>query len=83
MLCEVVDYVVEHPEITEKMAVPSWCLKAIKESWDREPAFGSVYGRFDVCFGGIDHPSQRPPELRSPLSSPLLSLEYLSDVTGI
>lgn len=63
MLCEVVDYLVEHPDITEKMAVPSWCLKAIKESWDREPAFGSVYGRFDVCFGGLDHPD---PRLRIP-----------------
>src|SRR5262249_25385179 len=30
---------------------------------NREPAWGSVYGRFDVCFGGLDHPD---PRLRVP-----------------
>ena len=64
MCCEAADYLVEHPEvITGKMAVPPFALQQIKESWNREPPWGSVYGRFDVCFGGIDHPD---PKLRVP-----------------
>lgn len=64
MCCEAADYIVGHPEIiTGKMAIPAFALKQIKESWDREPAWGSVYGRFDVCFGGLDHPD---PRLRVP-----------------
>ena len=60
MCCEAADYLTEHPEIiTNKMAIPAFALKQIKESWDREPAWGSVYGRFDVCFGGLDHPDER------------------------
>lgn len=64
MCCEAAEHLVAHPEtITSRMAIPAFCLPAIKASWDREPAFGSVYGRFDVCFGGLDHPD---PRLRSP-----------------
>lgn len=60
MCCEAADYLVEHPEvITDKMAIPKFALQQIKESWNRDPAWGSVYGRFDVCFGGIDHPDPR------------------------
>lgn len=64
MCCEAADHLVEHPEVvTNKMAIPSFALQQIKESWNREPAWGSVYGRFDICFGGIDHPD---PRLRVP-----------------
>ncbi|KAL8397214.1 hypothetical protein RB594_004072 [Gaeumannomyces avenae] len=49
--------------ITGKMAIPAHCLRQIVESWDREPAFGSVYSRFNICFGGLDHPD---PRLRVP-----------------
>ncbi|GKT63783.1 glutathionylspermidine synthase [Colletotrichum tofieldiae] len=64
MCCEAAEYLVEHPDIiTKKMAVPAFALKQIKESWDREPAWGSIYGRFDVCFGGLNHPD---PRLRVP-----------------
>ncbi|KAI0384193.1 glutathionylspermidine synthase [Hypomontagnella monticulosa] len=64
MCCEAADYLVEHPEIiTGKMAIPAFALKQIKESWNREPAWGSVYGRFDICYGGLDHPD---PRLRVP-----------------
>ncbi|KAF5505209.1 putative acid--amine ligase YgiC [Colletotrichum siamense] len=64
MCCEAVDYLVEHKDIiTDKMAVPAYTLKQIVDSWDREPAWGSIYGRFDVCFGGLDHPD---PRLRVP-----------------
>ncbi|KAL0931148.1 glutathionylspermidine synthase [Colletotrichum truncatum] len=64
MCCEAADYLVEHPDmITNKMAVPAYCLEQITKSWNREPAWGSIYGRFDVCFGGLDHPD---PRLRTP-----------------
>lgn len=64
MCCEAAEYLIAHPDIiTGKMAIPAFCLKAIKASWDLEPAWGSVYGRFDVCFGGLDHPD---PRLRVP-----------------
>ncbi|KAK7908149.1 glutathionylspermidine synthase [Apiospora marii] len=64
MCCEAADYLVAHPDIvTAKLAIPAFCLKQIAASWAREPAWGSVYGRFDVCFGGLDHPD---PSLRVP-----------------
>ncbi|KAL2071748.1 hypothetical protein VTL71DRAFT_12983 [Oculimacula yallundae] len=64
MCCEAAEYLVNHPEIiTSKMAIPAFALQQIKESWDREPAWGSVYGRFDICFGGLEHPD---PRLRVP-----------------
>ncbi|OLN95261.1 putative acid-amine ligase YgiC 2 [Colletotrichum chlorophyti] len=63
MCCEAADYLVEHPEVVFKMAIPGFALKQIKESWDREPAWGSIYGRFDICFGGLNHPD---PRLRIP-----------------
>ncbi|KAG8158605.1 hypothetical protein KVR01_011727 [Diaporthe batatas] len=64
MCCEAVEYLVEHQDIiTGKMAVPAFTLKQIVDSWEREPAWGSIYGRFDICFGGLDHPD---PRLRVP-----------------
>ncbi|MBE3042967.1 glutathionylspermidine synthase family protein [Candidatus Bathyarchaeota archaeon] len=62
---EAAEYILEEaPEmITEKMGVPAFAVEQIKKSWDREPSWGSVYGRFDVCFGGLDHPD---PRLRTP-----------------
>lgn len=64
MCCEAAEHLVAHPDtITSKMAIPAFCLMQIKASWDREPAWGSVYGRFDACFGGLDHPD---PRLRVP-----------------
>ncbi|KAI2471380.1 hypothetical protein F4781DRAFT_387477 [Annulohypoxylon bovei var. microspora] len=64
MCCEATDYLLEHPEIiTGKMVIPAFALRQIKESWGHDPAWGSVYGRFDVCFGGLDHPD---PRLRVP-----------------
>jgi glutathionylspermidine synthase len=64
MCCEAADYLIDHPEIiTDKMAVPKFALEEISKSWKRKPAWGSIYGRFDVCFGGLDHPE---PRLRVP-----------------
>ncbi|KAL0929357.1 glutathionylspermidine synthase [Colletotrichum truncatum] len=64
MCCEAADYLVDHPDVmVGKMAIPPFTLKHITESWNREPAWGSIYGRFDVCFGGLSHPDER---LRTP-----------------
>ncbi|TLD21535.1 hypothetical protein PspLS_09239 [Pyricularia sp. CBS 133598] len=64
MLSEATDHIIEHPElITGKLAIPEFCLKQIAQSWKRTPAFGSVYSRFDICFGGLNHPD---PQLRVP-----------------
>jgi glutathionylspermidine synthase len=64
MCCEAADYLVEHPDlITGKLAIPAFALNQIIKSWNREPAWASVYGRFDVCFGGLDHVD---PRLRVP-----------------
>ncbi|KAF1913839.1 glutathionylspermidine synthase [Ampelomyces quisqualis] len=64
MCCEAAEYLMEHTElVTEKMAIPAFALQQIKQSWDREPAWGSVYARFDICFGGVNHPD---PRLRTP-----------------
>ncbi|KAK1959637.1 glutathionylspermidine synthase [Colletotrichum sublineola] len=60
MCCEAVEYLLEHSDIiTQKMAIPTFALEQIKQSWDREPAWGSIYGRFDICFGGLNHPDAR------------------------
>ncbi|KAK1563961.1 glutathionylspermidine synthase [Colletotrichum navitas] len=63
MCCEAADYLTNRPDMMEKMAIPAFAHKQIIESWNREPAWGSVYGRFDICFGGLQHPD---PRLRSP-----------------
>ncbi|OTB19207.1 hypothetical protein K445DRAFT_53494 [Daldinia sp. EC12] len=64
MCSEAAAILLETPEvITNKMAIPAFALKQIKESWYRDPAWGSIYGRFDVCFGGLNHPD---PRLRVP-----------------
>ncbi|EQL01465.1 hypothetical protein G6O67_005317 [Ophiocordyceps sinensis] len=60
MCCEAADHLMDHPEvITGKMGIPAFALKQIRETWDREPPWGSVYGRFDICFGGLDHQDAR------------------------
>ncbi|CAH0051309.1 unnamed protein product [Clonostachys solani] len=64
MCCDAAEAICRDPTImTKKMAIPEFAVEQIISSWDREPAWGSVYGRFDVCFGGLDHPDER---LRTP-----------------
>ena len=64
MCCEAADHLVANRhKITKKMAIPDFAVDQIIESWEREPHWGSVYGRFDFCFGGLDHPD---PRLRQP-----------------
>ena len=66
MCCEAAGWLTQ-PEnqhvMTEKMAIPAFAIRQIVESWNRDPGWGSIYGRFDVCFGGLDHPE---PRLRVP-----------------
>ncbi|KAK8089191.1 glutathionylspermidine synthase [Apiospora hydei] len=58
MCCEAADYLVAHPDtITDKMAIPAFCLQQIARSWVREPAWGSVYGRFDFYEFNADTPT--------------------------
>ncbi|KAJ0161827.1 putative acid--amine ligase YgiC [Colletotrichum tanaceti] len=63
MCCDAAEYIVHHPDVMKKMAIPEFAFKQIIESWNREPAWGSVYARFDICFGGLQHPD---PRLRTP-----------------
>jgi glutathionylspermidine synthase len=63
MLIKAGDYIVANPEIMRKMGIPEYAWPQIIKSWDQEPAWGSVYGRYDIRFGGLDNPD---PELRSP-----------------
>lgn len=48
-----------------RFGIPAPMMRPIIESWNEEPACGSVYGRFDFRFGGINHsdPAMRTPML--------------------
>jgi len=45
-------YILRHPEILRKMGIPELAWPMIKNSWRREPDWGSVYGRFDFRYDG-------------------------------
>jgi glutathionylspermidine synthase len=47
----------------DRFGIPQGAMQAIFDSWQEEPALGSIYGRFDVRFGGLDHPD---PTMRVP-----------------
>lgn len=57
------DYIVERPHIMNKLGIPKWAQEQVVKTWNAEPAYQSVYGRFDIRFGGLDNPD---PELRIP-----------------
>ena len=46
-----------------KFQIPVSFMRAVIASWNEEPARGSVYGRFDLRFGGVGHPD---PPMRIP-----------------
>lgn len=48
-----------------RFEIPPRAMRAVVDSWNEEPAWGSVYGRFDFRFGGVDHPdaAMRTPRL--------------------
>lgn len=55
----------EGAEDLKNFGIPDYAMKALVASWNEEPACGSVYGRFDFRFGGLDHadPAMRIPKL--------------------
>lgn len=59
------DYIVANPRVMDRMGIPRWAHQEVIRSWNVEPARGSVYGRFDLRFGGHDHPDHtaRVPQL--------------------
>ncbi|MBT0567340.1 glutathionylspermidine synthase family protein [Williamsia sp. CHRR-6] len=50
-------------DVLSQIGIPAYAHDQVIASWDPEPAFGSIYGRFDFRFGGLDHPD---PALRVP-----------------
>lgn len=75
-MCEKLGDMLVLPEnqwrIEQQLAVPHFAVKQVVETWNRESwnvhsnsleSWGSVYGRFDLRFGGLDHPD---PEMRIP-----------------
>ncbi len=67
MLEEAGDYLLSPAGAADlaRFGIPARAMRAIAESWNEEPACGSVYGRFDFRFGGLNHPEadQRIPKL--------------------
>ena len=67
MLEEAGDYLLSPAGAADlaRFGIPRRAMRAIIESWNEEPACGSVYGRFDFRFGGLRHPEpdQRIPKL--------------------
>ncbi len=59
------DHIVEHPEIMIKMGIPEYAWPQVIKTWNDEPACQSVYGRYDIRFGGLDHddPAMRVPKV--------------------
>lgn len=47
----------------DRFGIPDYAMKAVIDSWNEEPACGSVYGRYDFRFGGLNHPD---PSMRTP-----------------
>lgn len=63
MCIEAGDFIVKNPAVMKRMGIPKWAFEQVIYSWNEEPAYGSVYGRFDLRFGGTDHADE---ELRVP-----------------
>ncbi|MGC0370772.1 glutathionylspermidine synthase family protein [Microbacterium sp. SLBN-111] len=47
----------------QKFQIPTVAMRAVVDSWNEEPACGSILGRYDFRFGGVAHPD---PGLRTP-----------------
>ncbi|HEX8390146.1 MAG TPA: glutathionylspermidine synthase family protein [Candidatus Saccharimonadales bacterium] len=58
MKIEAGDYIIAHPEIMRKMAIPEFAWPQIIKTWNDDPACQSVYARFDFRFGGVSHPTK-------------------------
>ena len=52
------DFILAHPELMDRMAIPQWARPMIAQTWNPRDAegneieFGSVYGRIDAVYGG-------------------------------
>jgi glutathionylspermidine synthase len=52
------DFILAHPEIMDRMAIPEWARPMIAQTWNPRDAageeieVGSVYGRIDAVYGG-------------------------------
>ncbi|WP_229789816.1 glutathionylspermidine synthase family protein [Pilimelia terevasa] len=57
------DWLAARPDVLTAMGIPDWAHRQVVGTWQDEPAWQSVYGRFDLRFGGLDHPD---PALRTP-----------------
>lgn len=60
------DRMAEDRRLLRRMGIPLWAHGTVLRSWNDTidgEEFGSVYGRFDFRFGGLDHPD---PALRIP-----------------
>lgn len=51
MCVEAGDYIVSNPDIMRKMLIPDFTWAQVIKTWNDDPAFQSIYGRFDLCFG--------------------------------
>lgn len=59
MLIDAGEYIIERPDLMRRMGIPDFAHEQVITSWNRhvkiegeEHDFGSVYGRYDVAFGG-------------------------------
>lgn len=56
MCVEAGDYIVGDPDIMRQMGIPEFTWPQIIKTWNDEPACQSIYGRFDLCFDGVNLP---------------------------
>ncbi len=62
------EWILDNPRYMYKMGIPKFAQAMVAKSWRDQidgQEFGSVYGRFDFRFGGVNHPdeSMRTPKL--------------------
>lgn len=46
------DYIVERPDLMARMGIPRYAHEQVRSTWYDDPPGQSVYGRFDVRYGG-------------------------------
>ncbi len=82
MCVEAGDYIVGNPEIMRKMGIPEFAWPQIIKTWNDEPAYQSVYGRFDFCFDGVNPPKAYEFNADTPtcLTESLVQWDWRTDV---
>jgi glutathionylspermidine synthase len=66
MCVEAGDHMVAHPELMLRMGIPEYTHAQVIGTWNDEPSKQSVFGRFDVRYGGTSPQSRIDPTLRRP-----------------